>query len=78
MGFLPPEFVDFVRQRVRARRVPRLVQLFGPVLALYLAVKVGSRTFVTLDWLERHQDFGKKTSPKEPKRDIAKRMREMD
>ena len=40
-------------------------QLFGPVLALYLAVKVGSRTFVTLDWLERHQDFGKKTSPKE-------------
>ena len=65
MGFLPPEFVDFVRQRVRARRLPRIiVQHIAPVLALYVAVKVGSR-FVTLDWLERHQDFGKKTSPKE-------------
>ena len=63
MGFLPPEFVEYVKLRVRARRVPRFIsQFIWPVVAISGATLVVIK-LMPIDFRERNVDWGQKSPP---------------
>ena len=63
MGFLPPEFVEYVKLRVRARRVPRFIQIIGTAVAISGAGLVVLKLYALTDIRERNVDWGQKSPP---------------